>query len=226
MKPIERKNHVAAHGKTLDRQLKNNFGDLNALKTALMNVDSAKDQLLAAKALGQMDKKNQLYLEYGDRIHEILTNQIDATVLQNQHDADLLKRAGKGAIQIQKAQSGVQNANSKYLQDRSLNALQHQTVKQNQLQNYNISRSEFILKNQIDLALQMENFRARVAGQIQRVELEQIKANEEVKKIRINGYLQQGDAFSKALPYKKRFSLGEKATNVLSRIGASTGLLV
>jgi hypothetical protein len=224
--PEEIKDHILPKGKTLSNQMKDKFGDLLSLKDDLMDVNNPRKQLRTAKKLGQMNKADEFQLEYGDRVKDILSDRIDATVQKAQHDAELLQKAGKGSIQIQQAQSKTILANSQYGKDRSIIALKHHTEKVNQNTNYLVARRTYILKNQIDNALRMEDYRAKLAGEVQRVPLAQIKANEEALKIRMNGYLDKGEAFEKALPYRKKYSLGEQASSAISGVGKVLGLLV
>jgi hypothetical protein len=224
--PEKIKDHILPKGKTLSKQLRDKFGDLLSLKDDLMDVENPRNQLIASKKLGQMSKSDSFQLEYGDRVKDILSDRIDATVQKAQHDAELLQKAGKGSIQIQKAQSKTILANSQYGKDRSMIALEHHTQKVNQNTNFLVARRTYILKNQIDNALRMEEYRAKLAGEIQRVPLAQIKANEEALKIRINGFLEKGEAFEKALPYRKKYSLGEKAKSAITGVGSALGLLV
>ncbi|BAY20771.1 hypothetical protein NIES2100_05150 [Calothrix sp. NIES-2100] len=221
------KNHVAQHGKTLSRKLSQNYGDMFGLMEQALDTSNPEAQLQACQQLGQMNLEAQTYNDLAPQLKAAILNQITATTQYNLDQAEILKAAGKGSTQIEKAQSSIKLANSQYLHSRSENAIDFHHAKLLEHQRHNLEMSYIKLQGMIKQSMQNVDGQAKLINTVNQVSIKQIQEDRNYQKAVVSHLLTNGDQSRPEYIIKKDYTPASRGViGFLQSIGERLGLFV
>lgn len=222
------KDHVGKHGKTLERQLNSNYGDLLGLLQAATDIKHPEQQLNACKQLGQINLEAQAYIDLEPQLKDTILKQIDATTRFNTTKAEILKAAGKGTTAIEKAASSVNLANTDYRNHRTENALDFHQAKLIEQNRHRLEMDYIKLQGMIRQSLATVDTQAKFINAVNQPGIRQMQEDVNYQKTVANHYLSNGERSRPELIHRKNYAGVNRPgiTSVISKVAERLGLFV